>query len=261
VSDDGLPNPPGAFTTTWSKVSGPGTVTFGNTSALQTTASFSTSGSYTLRLSANDGALSGTDTVVVTVSPVPPPPRITITSPLPGAVIRSRTVTVAYRRTGDLAGVDHLVVQLDGGPEVLLGPSQVTGSHTFSGLGQGWHTVRLTLADTAGQPLTTSRATATRSFRVANSRPVVSAGADQAIVWPSGTALTGAVTDDGLPEPPAMSLLWSKVSGPGTATFGSPSALSTGVTFSKVGTYVLRLRAGDGQLARADSVKIRVEKP
>jgi hypothetical protein len=30
VTDDGLPNPPGAMTTTWSQVSGPGTVTFGD---------------------------------------------------------------------------------------------------------------------------------------------------------------------------------------------------------------------------------------
>ena len=36
VSDDGLPNPPGAVTTTWTQVSGPGTVTFGNASAIST---------------------------------------------------------------------------------------------------------------------------------------------------------------------------------------------------------------------------------
>jgi K319L-like, PKD domain len=52
VSDDGLPNPPGALTTTWSKVSGPGTVTFGNAAAVSTTASFSAAGNYVLRLTA-----------------------------------------------------------------------------------------------------------------------------------------------------------------------------------------------------------------
>jgi hypothetical protein len=65
VSDDGQPGP---LTTTWSKVSGPGTVTFGNASLVDTTASFSTSGTYTLRLTANDGALSASDNVVVTVN-------------------------------------------------------------------------------------------------------------------------------------------------------------------------------------------------
>ena len=33
ATDDGLPNPPGALTYAWSKVSGPGTVNFGNTAA------------------------------------------------------------------------------------------------------------------------------------------------------------------------------------------------------------------------------------
>ena len=65
VTDDGLPGP---FTTTWSKFSGPGTVTFGNVNAVDTTASFSSAGSYTLRLTANDGALSAFDDVVVTVN-------------------------------------------------------------------------------------------------------------------------------------------------------------------------------------------------
>jgi hypothetical protein len=68
ATDDGLPNPPGALTTTWSVVSGPGTVTFGNASAKATTATFSTAGSYDLRLTANDGALTASDDLVVTVN-------------------------------------------------------------------------------------------------------------------------------------------------------------------------------------------------
>jgi hypothetical protein len=69
VTDDGLPNPPGAVTTTWSQVSGPGTTTFANPAARSTTATFSVPGSYTLQLAANDGSLTGTDTVVITVNP------------------------------------------------------------------------------------------------------------------------------------------------------------------------------------------------
>ena len=68
VTDDGLPVPPGAVTTTWSLVSGPGTVTFANPNAVDTTAIFSGSGIYVLRLSADDGELSINDTVTVTVS-------------------------------------------------------------------------------------------------------------------------------------------------------------------------------------------------
>jgi hypothetical protein len=66
VTDDGLPAG-GALTTTWSVVSGPGAVTFGTASLPATTAEFSESGTYTLRLSASDGLLSAEADVVVTV--------------------------------------------------------------------------------------------------------------------------------------------------------------------------------------------------
>ena len=71
VTDDGLPNPPGAVTVTWTKQSGPGSVTFGNIHAVDTTASFSTTGVYVLRLTADDGALQAYDEITVTVNPAP----------------------------------------------------------------------------------------------------------------------------------------------------------------------------------------------
>ena len=71
ATDDGLPNPPGALTYTWSRVNGPGTVAFANKNAASTTATFSVGGIYTLQLTANDGALAGSDTVVLTVTTIP----------------------------------------------------------------------------------------------------------------------------------------------------------------------------------------------
>ncbi|MGI9455951.1 MAG: DNRLRE domain-containing protein, partial [Aeoliella sp.] len=68
ASDDGLPTPPGAITTTWSVVSGPGSVTFGNASAIDTTADFSTAGTYVLQLTADDGQLNDSDQMTVTVA-------------------------------------------------------------------------------------------------------------------------------------------------------------------------------------------------
>ncbi|MEE9569859.1 MAG: metallophosphoesterase, partial [Candidatus Binatia bacterium] len=70
VSDDGLPDPPRAVTTLWSQVGGPpGTVTFDDASAVDTTASFSVVDTYVLRLTANDGKLESTDDVTITVLP------------------------------------------------------------------------------------------------------------------------------------------------------------------------------------------------
>jgi hypothetical protein len=68
VIDDGLPDPPGVVNATWSMTSGPGTVLFGNASAVDTTAIFSVAGTYVLRLTANDGQLNSYDEVTITAT-------------------------------------------------------------------------------------------------------------------------------------------------------------------------------------------------
>jgi hypothetical protein len=67
VSDDGQPNPPGLLTTTWVLVSGPGTATFTNASALTNNVSVDMVGEYLFRLIANDGQVKTYDDVLVTV--------------------------------------------------------------------------------------------------------------------------------------------------------------------------------------------------
>ncbi|MBN2290934.1 MAG: carbohydrate-binding protein, partial [Pirellulales bacterium] len=71
VTDDGLPNPPAAVTTTWTKQSGPGNVTFGDAGSIDTTARFDAPGVYTLRLAADDGEKQSFDEVLITVTPLP----------------------------------------------------------------------------------------------------------------------------------------------------------------------------------------------
>lgn len=68
-ADDGFAGT--TLTTTWSKDSGPGTVTFTGSTALDGTASFSTSGTYVLKLHVSDGTYSDDDYVTVTVQPQP----------------------------------------------------------------------------------------------------------------------------------------------------------------------------------------------
>jgi len=67
VSDDGLPDPPAQLTVAWSRISGPGSVVFSDPSSVDTTANFSVAGQYVLELSADDGELTRSDTLVVTV--------------------------------------------------------------------------------------------------------------------------------------------------------------------------------------------------
>jgi hypothetical protein len=69
VTDDGRPDPPGMVTTEWSKASGPGTVTFGDPGAIDTTAAFGAEGTYVLRLSATDSELASFDEITLVVLP------------------------------------------------------------------------------------------------------------------------------------------------------------------------------------------------
>ena len=68
VVDDGLPDPPGAVTTTWSQTGGPSTATIADASAVDTTVSFPIPGQYALQLTAYDGQATVTDDVVVNVT-------------------------------------------------------------------------------------------------------------------------------------------------------------------------------------------------
>lgn len=104
VTDDGLPNPPGAVAVTWSKDSGPGAVTFGNANTASTTATFGADGMYVLRLTANDSALSASDTVQVTVNPesvgsLPPDPA-TVAPPVDPTVTTTVGVDTEFLYTG-----------------------------------------------------------------------------------------------------------------------------------------------------------------
>ena len=79
-----------------------------------------------------------------------------------------------------------------------------------------------------------------------NQAPSVSAGPDQAVVMssPVVASLDATVSDDGLPEPPAISTIWSAI-GPAPVVFGDSSAVDTNATIYASGghTYSNRLSA------------------
>lgn len=80
VTDDGLPGSP--MSVTWSMQSGPGGVSFRDSASAATDAMFTVAGTYELLLSADDGELTGSDTVTVTVTPaVYPAPDLSETDP------------------------------------------------------------------------------------------------------------------------------------------------------------------------------------
>ena len=66
MTDDGLPTP-ATVRAAWTKLSGPGDVSFADAAAASTTATFSAAGNYVLRLTADDGSLIHRDDVAVLV--------------------------------------------------------------------------------------------------------------------------------------------------------------------------------------------------
>jgi len=92
-----------------------------------------------------------------------------------------------------------------------------------------------------------------------NRAPAVGAGPDQTITLPATATLTGTVTDDGLPNPPAaVTSTWSQTSGPAAATFTDPGSPTTTASFPTAGSYVLRLTADDTALTASDELTVQV---
>ena len=90
-----------------------------------------------------------------------------------------------------------------------------------------------------------------------NFAPAVEAGIDRTVVLPGATYLDGSVKDDGKPKQ-EITLLWSKLSGPGGVTFGKPKETTTDARFSTPGEYVLQLSADDGALKGSSAVQVTV---
>jgi hypothetical protein len=259
ASDDGLPTG-STLTRSWSKVSGPGTVTFGNTAALNSTANFSTAGTYTLRLTASDSLLSASDDVVFTVNAalatnlapvVNAGPDFTIT--LPSGITLAGSATDDGLPTGSTLTKSWSKVS---GPGTVTFGNAAALNSTANFSTAGTYTLRLTASDgllSASDDVvfTVNAALAT------NLAPVVNAGPDQTITFPAAASLAGAATDDGLPSG-TLTKAWTKVSGPGTVVFVNANSLNASATFSVPGSYTLRLTATDGAITTSDDMNVVV---
>ncbi|HEX6623534.1 MAG TPA: hypothetical protein VF064_07460, partial [Pyrinomonadaceae bacterium] len=254
ATDDGLPHG-STLTTLWTKVSGPGPVTFANAASAVTTATFTEPGTYVLRLTASDSLLMDSDEMSVEVVPRNQPPIVNA----------GPDQSIELPNTATLAGV----VSDDALPRgstvtktwsVLSGPGAVTFAdpHDLSTVvtfgAPGDYTLRLTANDTE---FTVSDDVLVTVYPV-NQPPVVNAGPDQTLRLPAAATLDGTATDDGWPFGSTLTVAWTKVSGPGTVTFAAAAVPVTTATFGVEGTYVLRLSASDTRFTVSDECTVTV---
>ncbi len=74
-----------------------------------------------------------------------------------------------------------------------------------------------------------------------------------------GSSLVIQATATAIPaQAGSLTVQWTRFSGPGTVTFGTPALASTTATFSAPGDYILRLTASDGLLTSTKDLTVRV---
>jgi hypothetical protein len=181
------------------------------------------------------------------------PPTISLTSPANGTVFNAldniNITASASDPDGSISKVEFFQGTTKLG-ERTTNPYSITWSNVAGG------TYSLSAVATDNQNLTSTSTSVTIQV---NAAPLVNAGYNQSITLPASASLFGTVVDDGLPSPPgALTLTWSKTSGPGAVSFGNANSAITTASFSSEGAYVLRLTASDGQRSSFSEISIDV---
>ena len=84
----------------------------------------------------------------------------------------------------------------------------------------------------------------------------VIAGADRRVAWPAAAVLDGTLFTGNF-NAGDITIAWSKVSGPGTASFTAPANPDTNVSFTAAGVYELRITAtAPGPVTVTDTVTV-----
>src|SRR5580704_1251710 len=243
------------LTTTWSVVSGPGSVTIEKPHGLSTNALFSATGTYVLHLAGTDGILSSSSTVTVTV--VPPLPN---NPPVVSAGANQTTTVGASLTLSGTATDDNPQIPLTiqwsqvSGPgigTVTFGtPSSATTTAVFSQAG----TYVLNLVATDGTLASNSMVTVTVNPSTVNPAPVVSAGPNLTVLQNAIVPLNGsASTSTG-----TLSTAWGVANAPGGTFFANPLSPQTTAQFSTPGIYQIRLVASNGTYTNTSYATITV---
>ena len=255
TADGEIPDP----LVTWSTDSGPtgAAVTYTDSGLLQTGASFSGPGTYIIRIAISYRGTYLTDTMTVAVFQDQAP---VVNAGADQGITSGSSATLDGTITDDgLPGTQAptAVWSKESGPGTVTFVNANTSDTSATFSADGTYILKLTSND--GLMTADDTVTIIVSNGPPNNAPSIDAGSDGTVTLPASANLDGTASDDGVPAMPgALTYAWTKVSGPGTVTFGNATAIDTTATFSQAGNYVLRLTADDGQLTNSDTVAIIV---
>jgi hypothetical protein len=178
------------------------------------------------------------------------PPTVSLVSPTNGAIFNAPDNITFTASASDPAGISK--VQLFLGSSLFADFTTAPYTITWFGAPSGSYLLYAVATNNRGITATTAPV----NFQV-NAAPVVNAGYNQSVTLPASATLYGSASDDGFPTPPGtLTRTWSKTSGPGTVSFGSPNSAETTASFSSEGNYVLRLTASDGVRSSYSEVSV-----
>jgi RHS repeat-associated protein len=183
-------------------------------------------------------------------------PAVTITSPTNNAVFGPAPTNITITATATAYGATITNVGFYQSTNFLGSNSSAPYSILWNSVAAGTYTLTARAADSTGAIGTSWPVEIT--VEPVNQPPSVYAGPDQTNNLNNPTYLAGTVSDDGLPYGSHLSIWWSRISGPGTATFANSNQPVTTVTFSTIGTNVLQLSASDSQYTVSSNVTITV---
>jgi hypothetical protein len=212
----------------WSVKSGPSGVTFSNENVTSTgetiTANFTQAGSYTFQVVVTDSqGASSTATVDVTVNQTVTTITVTPASATVADGTTKQFSATAFDQFGHALTTQPSFVWSLASSGANINPT--TGLYTAPS-GTGTDTVQATASGVTGTASVTFAQPPTISSISANPSPV------------TGTTTTLSVTATDLnPGGTITGYSWTFLSGPAGVTFGSSTASSTGVTFTRAGTY------------------------
>lgn len=230
----------------WTRVTGPSSVTMANTSTPTLSLTNMAQGVYTFRLTCTDSqGETAYDEVKVTVisanvAPVANAgPDKTLTLPTNSLIING----TGTDSDGSIASYSWTKVS---GPTATL-TNASTANLSLSNLLQGTYIFSLTVTDNQGAT-GTDQVTVTVNPAAVNQNPVANAGVDKTVNLPtSTTTLTGTGSD---PDGTITTYLWEIVSGP-TATLTNANTASVSMSNLLAGVYVMQLTVTDNIGAKA----------
>ncbi|HVY74662.1 MAG TPA: PKD domain-containing protein, partial [Puia sp.] len=249
----------------WVKVSGPGSITIGNSNTATPTVYGLQTGSYVFELTVTDNrGAKATDQVTVTVNPQPAQPNqlpvanagndITITQPASSLALNGSR---SFDPDGTISSYAWRQVS---GPTTAGITAGSTATPTVTGLVVGQYVFELTVTDNNG-------ATAKDQTTVmvnpevpkANQAPLANAGTDTTITLPV-VSYTLDASNSSDPDGTIASYQWLQLSGPNTASSSDMDAAKVNIGDLEAGVYEFQVTVTDNTgVSSTASVKVTVE--